>query len=245
MRNITTFDFTSLGKYNKIYCLVSGGIDSTYLAEYISSLYPNKTYFVNCWNPYEQSQTLKHFKQSKMYIEIRPQKEIDYKQILDESFRKIPQAIELKKQHRYSKKVFPCCKFIKHNAFKRHPMFKEENTVVISGIKYADGRQRQLWLKSLVNGKEYSKGTHILNFPTFYHKHKEGQLYCYPFRDFPDRELPIDIIDKLRVKYPNLKHSGCVICPVLVLFQNRIKNEPRVDISVRYYNKIIGQKTIK
>ena len=73
--------------------------------------------------------------------------------------------------------------------------------------------------------------------PSFFHKHKSGQLYCYPFRDYTKRELPSKVIEKLRRKYPNLDHSGCHICPVLVLFN--LKGEgKRYTQSVKYAQKL-------
>jgi len=236
--NITTFNFNDLEKFDKIFVLVSGGIDSTYLYEMINSLFPNKTYAVNCWNPYEQSKTLSIFQKLSNYIEVRPQSKLNYKKVLIESFNNIPKAIELRKAGKYHKKVFPCCRFIKHNAFKKDPLFQEKNTVVISGIKAGDGQQRGFWLNDLRKGtKTVKKG--------FYHLHKEGQYYCYPFRDYRERELPNYILKLLRKKYPGLDHSGCSLCPVLVVFHDKIKDESRTIGSIKFYHKIINQKTLE
>ena len=144
------------------------------------------------------------------------------------------------------KKIFPCCYYIKHKAFMNDKQFQEENTVVISGIKRGDGTQRRIWLTQLSQGREpcnQSDGK-----PTFFHKHKKGQLYCYPFRDYKWRELPDICISRLRKKYPKLNHSGCSICPVLVLF-NLKKESKRYKQSIEYAaklgllkNKLITQK---
>ena len=211
----------------------------------IHDAYPTKSIPVNCWNPYEQSKTLTQLKLNPSFLEIRPASELDYKQILLESFQKIPEALQLRKDHKYHKKIFPCCQYIKHQAFFKDPLFQNPDTVVISGIKYGDGQQRRLWLQSLKTGKTTTKGTKILNAPTFFHIHKEGQTYCYPFRDYHKRDLPEAIINHLKIKYPMLDHSGCKICPVLVVFQDRIK-DLRTKASIGYWNKLshIKQKQI-
>ena len=244
MKNITTFDLNLLAPFDKIWCLVSGGIDSTYLAELISERYPEKTYFVNCYNPYEQSKTLRQFKTDYRYMESRPVSQLNYKQILEDSFRKIPQAIADRKAGKYSKKIFRCCAQIKHKEFKREEIYKSPNSVVISGIKSGDGQQRMAFLHGLAQAVVTSKGMTKPDQPTFFYRHKEGQLYCYPFRDYRQRELPRQIITQLRHKYPQLHHSGCSICPVLVVFQDKFTEPGRTANSLKYYHKLIGQKTL-
>ncbi|MCJ7481501.1 MAG: hypothetical protein MUO31_00895 [Thermodesulfovibrionales bacterium] len=243
VKNITTFDFRLLETFDKIFVLVSGGIDSTYLYEMIAPLFPEKTYAVNCWNPYEQSKTLNQMKQEFSYMEVRPVSHLDYKKILIKSFKLIPKAIEFRKKGKYEKKIFPCCKYIKHEEFKERELFKEFNTVVISGIKPGDGKQRGWFLKDLRNPP---KNHNYASNPKkgFFHRHKEGQLYCYPFRDYFDRELPKKIIKQLRQKYPNLDHSGCTLCPVLVVFRDKIESKYTLE-SVKFYNKLINQQTLE
>jgi len=242
MKNITTFDFTSLNQYKKIFCLVSGGIDSTYLFEMIKqSIDLSKIFPTNCFNPFESSTTLNTIKQNTNFISIKPDSEYNYGQILKNAFLNLPKSFQMRK---YSKKVFECCYYIKHKAFMNNPIFSESNSVVISGIKYNDGMQRRMFLKSLIDGKERSKGVKILNFPTFYHIHKNGQNYCYPFRDYLNKDLPVDIVAELRNTYPNLTHSGCSICPVLLRFEKRIlkSKEPfdliRLNTSIEYAKRL-------
>ena len=242
MENITTFNLELLSKFDKIFVLVSGGIDSTYLYQIIKQKYPSKVYPVNCFNPYEFSTTLDLISKEENFISIKPHKTINYKQILISAFLNLPKSRIMKK---YSKKVFGCCRQIKHNAFNKEKMFKEENTVVIDGIKYSDGMQRRLWLKSLYDGKERSRGAIIINAPTFFHKMKNGMLKCYPFRDYKEnRNLPENIIDELKMIYPNLTHSGCKICPVLVRFEKKIRKNndkfdlERLEISIEFAKRL-------
>ena len=89
-----------LEQFDKIFVLVSGGIDSTYLYEKLKRFYKEKIYPVNCFNPYEQSETLNQIKKDSNFIEIKPDVQYNYGQILKESFLKLPKAYELKKHHR-------------------------------------------------------------------------------------------------------------------------------------------------
>lgn len=257
LRNITNFDFTELNKFDKIFVLVSGGIDSTILFEYCLQYCDNeKVYAVNCYNPYETSDTLKEISKYPRFIPIKPIHELDYKEILRKAFLKVPDAIEARKQKKYHKHIFPCCKYIKHDAFKKHPLFKGPNTVVISGIKPTDGTQRRLWLQYLRTGVPTTKGAKPLSeVPTFYYRHIEGQLYCYPFRDYKlekdieylkGTDFPKDVMEELRKKYHTLDHSGCAICPVLIVFEKGLRKNKktsekdlfRLENSLKYYEKI-------
>jgi len=214
--------------------LVSGGIDSTYLYEKIRKLYPSKCTPVNCYNPYEQNDVLTEISQDPKFIQIRPAKQYNYREILQEAFMKLPEARQLKKEGKYHKKIFPCCYHIKHKAFMDDPLFKQPESVVVSGIKRGDGSQRRIWLLQM------SRGTNPRNIdgkPTYFHRHLGGQLYCYPFRDHVKRELSDSKMNWLRNKYPTIKHTGCFLCPVLVLFD--LKNEGiRYVESVKYAQKL-------
>ncbi len=251
------FNIEFLKPFKKIFVLISGGFDSTLLAEWIFYHYPEKTYFVNCYNPYENSNVLEYYRQKANFIEVRPMTRVrgsdgkyirglngeyitirdnlNYGKILKESFNKLPKARELKANKKYHKKVFPCCYHIKHKHFYKYAMFKENNTVIISGIKRGDGSQRRIWLLQMSRGtnpRNQSEGK-----PTFFHKHKTDILYCYPFRDHTTRELDFEIKDLLYDKFPTLEHSGCQICPVLVLF-NLTREGIRYEKSVDYAKKL-------
>lgn len=233
----------NLKNFEKIFVLVSGGIDSTYLYEKLKKSYSKRVYPVNCFNPYEQSKTLSLIAKDPNFIQIKPGKKFNYANILKESFLKIPEAMKLRKAGKYNKKVFPCCYHIKHKAFLNDKQFLEENTVVISGIKHGDGTQRRIWLTQMRNGTNVNNMNE--NKPTFFHRHKKGQLYCYPFRDYFKREIPEICIRRLRKKYPDLNHSGCKICPVLVVFE--LKNEKeRYLRSIAFASKlgVLEQKRI-
>lgn len=209
----------NLKDFDKIYVLVSGELDSTYLYEKLKKSYGDKVYPVNAWNPYEQSATLKEIAKDPNFIQVFPkEKDKDrIKGLLRESFLKLPEAYKLKKEGMYHKKIFPCCYYIKHKAFLDNAKFVEKSSVVVSGIKRGDGTQRRIWLTQMKNGNNPCNQSN--GEPTFFHRHKTGQLYCYPFRDYLWRNLPKICIQRLQKKYPNIKHSGCEICPVLVLYE--------------------------
>ena len=253
MRNITNFDFTKLGKFRKIYVLVSGGIDSTYLLEKITKIYPDKSYAVNCFNPMEGNKILKEIeRQTEKYVSIKPNVDYNLSDVIKNAFKSIPEAIKLKKKGKYHKKVFGCCRILKHDMFKKDPRFSEPGTVVVTGIKHGDGSQRAAFLSMLRNGKLIIGTSNTVNNyrangwdftpkPTFFHKHTWGATYCYPFRDYYYRELPEDIIEELKEKYNNIGHNGCYVCPVLVVFKIKSEGE-RYRKSLEYYRKVCNIK---
>ena len=234
------FDINLLKDFKKIYVLVSGGFDSTLLFDFIENFFPETTYAVNCFNPYEQSKTLDYFKKLPNFIMIKPDKKYDYKKILIDAFNQLPQAFEKYKLREYYKKLFGCCYYIKHKAFMKDKMFKEDGSVVISGIKWGDGRQRLIFLSQMAKGTFKSLE---IKEPTYFLKHKSGQLYCYPFRNFKKQSLPSDIVATLREKYPFIAHSGCALCPVLVL-NNIVSEGDRYKNSVEFARKLGLAKTL-
>ena len=58
------------------------------------------------------------------------------------------------------------------------------------------------------------------------------------------KELPAKLVQFLRKKYPQLDHSGCSVCPVLVVFKDRFTSE-RTTQSIKFYHRLIGQKKIR
>jgi hypothetical protein len=235
--------------------LVSGGIDSTYLFEIIDGMFHDKCYPINNWNPYEVNKTVKQIGMHPRFMETRPTM---IKGVMRESFLKIPHARKLRKKGKYHKHVFPCCAKFKQDNFKKDREFSGDGTVIVSGVKAADSRRRFFWMKDLREGNSFNrpagkkkrakdKKVNLLQYlrePNFYHLHAWGGLYCYPFRDYDEREFPDEILAELREKYPDLKHSGCSICPILVMFDLKFEKE-RYPRSIKYYNMLTGQKTLE
>ncbi len=247
MKNITTFDFAELNKFDKVFCLVSGGFDSTYLYEMCKQhVEPFKLYPVNCYNPFEMNKTLALIAKEPRYISVRPDTRVDYLEVLKDSFMRIPAVQQVIREHKrdkenppYNKDMFPCCKIIKHEAFQADPLFKEPNTVVISGITAGESQNRAFLLGNLRSGRnpaDPDDGT--INPPTFYYRKKLGQLYCYPLRDYFQRELPKDIARELRKRYPDLCHSGCRICPFIVAWKQ--KHAENYKQSMKFWHDLDG-----
>lgn len=242
------FDIELLKKFEKIYVLVSGGHDSTLLAEWISHHYPKTTYFVNCYNPYETSPTLTDF-ESKGLIVVKPDQQYDYSQILKDAFCKLNDAAILREKGDYGKHVFGCCSIIKHKAFMTDDLFKEKGSVVISGIKGGDGMQRRFFLSGLRYAKSTTNNMVVPPEPSFFYKHKGGQLYCYPLRDYMKADFSSNLMKEIKKLHPKLQHSGCAICPVIVLFGDRIKKDKsgliRFNRSIKYLQQLIKKGEFK
>lgn len=228
------FKASYLQDFKKINVLVSGGFDSTLLYEFCYNHFPNKTYAVNCFNPYEQSKTLDYFKSLDNFILVKPKKKVDYKQLLKDAFLQLPKAFEKYKEREYYKKLFGCCYYIKHKFYQQDPQFKKEGSVIISGIKWGDGKQRRIFLSQLSKGTFKSLKDQK---PTYFLRHKTGQLVCYPYRDFRKFNLPSNVVKALKVKYPFIDHSGCAICPVLVL-NNIVSEGDRYINSVNFAKRL-------
>ena len=75
---------------------------------------------------------------------------------------------------------------------------------------------------------------------TFEHKHKWGANYVYPFRDYRKRDFPKKINSYLEEKFPKISHSGCYICPVLIVFN--LKKASNYNSSLKYHNSLFYQK---
>ena len=228
-----------LKDFKIIYVFVSGGIDSTYLYEKLKKFYQEKVVPVNCHNPFETNKTLDIIKANDdSFISLKSQNlKYPYKHYIIEAFKRLPFAINrLKTTKRYDKKTnFKCCYYIKHKALQQAKSLVSDNVCFINGIKAGDGKQRRIFLSQLRNGRFKSIENHK---PTFFLKHKStSMIYFYPFRDYTYREFPKIVLNQLKKKYPNLSHSGCYFCPVLVMFN--IQSEGiRYEASLKLANKL-------
>ena len=229
----------NLKDFKIIYVFVSGGIDSTYLYEKLKKFYKDKVIPINCHNPFETNKTLELIKANDIsFISLKSQKlKFPYKHYIIEAFKRLPFAINrLKIKGKYDKKTaFKCCYYIKHKALQQAKSLVSDNVCFISGIKAGDGKQRRIFLTQLKKGTYKSLKN---KKPTFFLKHKTtNMIYVYPFRDYFYREFPNIVLKRLRIKYPNLNHSGCYFCPVLMMFN--IQSEGmRYEASLKLVNKL-------
>jgi hypothetical protein len=234
------FDIGLLAEFENIYVLVSGGIDSTVLAVYIKHHYPEKTWFVNCYNPLERNKTLTELSKADLYLVTRPES-IDLSAILRESFLQLNKAAQDRFDGGYSKSTFLCCRKIKERAFKEDPLFSAPGSVVISGIKAGDNNRRRFFCKNIREGKNTGHYSNPVEAGFFY-RHKEGILYCYPYRDYLHKELPREVLREVRKRFPEMAHTGCKICPIRLLFSDRGNNEPdQLNRSLKYARKLIRE----
>ncbi len=228
-----------LSEFKTIYVFVSGGIDSTYLYEKLKKFYKDKVIPINCYNPFETNTTLNIIKANdKSFISLKSKNlKYPYKHYIIEAFKRLPLAINRYNiKGKYDKKTaFKCCYYIKHKALQEAKKLTNDKVCFISGIKAGDGKQRRIFLSQLRNGSYKSLENHK---PTFFLKHKStNMIYVYPFRDYTYREFPKIVLNHLRKKYPNLNHSGCYFCPVLLMFN--IQSEGiRYEASLKLAKKL-------
>ncbi|MCK5605226.1 hypothetical protein KAR91_25265 [Candidatus Pacearchaeota archaeon] len=129
--------------------------------------------------------------------------------LLKESFAQLDKAREAKEQGNYNRRIFPCCDHLKHRPGKEFiktiPKRERERYVFLSGITPQESRRRGWFL----NGLKVKNTYHIWNT-------KMHSFYSYPFRDL----YSTSVIDWFLSKhgFNETQHSGCVMCPILLLF---------------------------
>ena len=152
--------------------------------------------------------------------------------IMKESFRNIDKAkLHLKNYRDY----FSCCKILKQ---KRNHKWNDDyllnNSIVISSLTPYESYNRQMRLFELKKKNTY------IRF------HKEQNIFKgYPYRDFIygnriySRKLYDKLFEqKLREYNMNIKHSGCRICPIRIVFPKMLEID---DCSIKY-DKIFNKK---
>ena len=208
-------------QFETIYCLISGGYHSTASALLLKDngfenviLIHNKTYLESRSSKETMKKLQKLTKYS--YIETEPDlKGETVWEIMKRSFQKIPEVIEDIQNKRYDRKKFECCTKLKKNSGDKF-FAGEENFVVVDSSCPYESNRRSYYAMDLRNRNSYLR---------FLKKRKFWK--AYPFRDaFSEK----DFLPYLKSNgFPKIKHSGCVICPILIVF--KIYNE-------RYYNSL-------
>jgi len=220
----TRKEIRKLNKFDKIYLLVSGGRDSTFTflnlwelrnwikrpvillhtntgnrmkeAEQTLALYP------------EQMKIDENSKKSWKRVDLEARKYLPKKpmQIIIDSLKKLDEAKTLLEEGKYSKKVFPCCYWLKKKPFEKWLQLDDHsNDVFILSIKPGDSNQRGFFLNKLRKEK-----THFW----FNRRHRTWRYY--PLRDCKQETVNSFLaINKL---FWNTEHSGCRICPIIALF---------------------------
>ena len=147
-------------------------------------------------------------------------------EILKESFRNIPLALELLEKDKTYKNAFPCCSILK-----KKPMNKflndcnPDNSILVLGIKAGD---RALHRRYRMN--------QLRTLGTFQRRHvKTGLLYYYPLRDCQESDIKETLGE---FGFDNTLSSGCSLCPIFCV-ANWEKKDPNVSLrSIRYAKRL-------
>ena len=205
--------FDTLDFEKTIYCLVSGGRDSTAMVLdlwdfcHFHQIEPDiRLLFGDTrLNLAKSRKTLERLEQKTGFPLVVVEYEGDKKpiEILHESFEKIPKAIELKDHEGATyKKVFPCCDLLKKRPMKEYFKTLDPNDIIlVLGIKQGD---KALHRKYRLN--------QLRDADTYYRKHKNnGLLYYYPLRDCDNTDIESVL---RRHDFEDVESSGCSICPI-------------------------------
>ncbi len=131
------------------------------------------------------------------------------------------------------RKYFSCCKILKNTRKQKwNNDYLLDDNIIISSITPYESRNRQLRLLELK----------IRN--TYVRFHKEQNVFkAYPYRDLIignrrySRNFYDILFEKILHKYGmNIKHSGCRICPIRILFPDMLEKN---DCSIKY-NKLFN-----
>ena len=207
--------------FETIYCLISGGYHSTTSALLLHDygfrnivLVHNKT-FLEMKSSIRTMQKIQNITKYP-YIEIIPDLKGDSVwDIMRKSLQKIPEVREDIKNKKYDRSKFECCRKLKKSPGYKFFRTKENSIVIDSQCPY-ESNQRNYRLREIRNDNTYLR------------EMKKGYVKAYPFRDFYS-EKPF--LPYLRRKgFSKIKHSGCIICPILIVFK-MYKEE-------RYYNTL-------
>jgi len=149
----------------------------------------------------------------------------ELKKILIESFKALSKAEEDLKNGKYDHRVFICHEKLKRS-LERHfiqtiPKPERMNYVFLSAITKYKSSCKKEFLVGLAK-----RGTF-----TIWNKQMHAN-YCYPFRDFRSPEVTQHFLEAHG--FGETQHSGCRICPILLLFNLRKEDPARWTQSKRF-----------
>ncbi len=207
--------------FEKIYCLVSGGYHSTASALLLKDngfenviLVHNKTYLESR----SSKETMKKLQKLTKYPYIETEPDLKGEtvwEIMKRSFQKVSEVMEDRRNKKYDRKKFECCTKLKKDSSDKF-FAEEENFVVIDSSCPYESNRRSFYARDLRNRNIYLR---------FLKKRKFWK--AYPFRDVYAEKY---FLPYLKSKgFHKVKHSGCVICPILIVWE--IYNE-------NYYNSL-------
>lgn len=165
---------------------------------------------------------------SKEYLEWRDDGKT-VRSVLDDAFSNVDKIFSnMENKGRYDRNLLKCCDLLKKYPFnwflRNQDYFNKDDTVIISGISPGESQQRRLRLAELRNRDTYLRE----------YKHN-GFTYGYPLRD----EGTTKLVDAILLKhgFEDVSGSGCVLCPVLLLFRMFDKDPIRYAKTKRYFLK--------
>jgi 3'-phosphoadenosine 5'-phosphosulfate sulfotransferase (PAPS reductase)/FAD synthetase len=216
----TRSEIRELNKFDNIYCLVSGGKDSTFTALNLHNL---RKWIKRPVILLHNNTGLRMRKAKKIIRVLDHQlcekngwffEQIDAKDYLEkpmmfyvrESIKMIDKALKKKSEGKYSKNMFPCCYWLKERPFEQWLKQQDhKNDVFVLSIKQGDSRQRGLFLSKLRKLKTY-----------YWFNRRRKVTYYYPLRDCKQETVNSYLLqDKL---FWDTDHTGCVKCPVVMMF---------------------------
>ncbi|MFX0132079.1 MAG: hypothetical protein ACFFDN_00405 [Candidatus Hodarchaeota archaeon] len=222
-------------RFEKIYCLISGGYHSTTSALLLKDygfknviLIHNKTHLESksCKNTMKKVIEITGYKYIETQLDLNGETIWD---IIKRSFQKIPEARrKLDEWNREKKKfknmgqlksIFECCdKLKKKPAKKFYNSINKEKSIVITSLAPYEGTNRRLRMVTLRKKQTYIDC--IKSFGNVWHG--------YPFRDeFHEAKFREYLFSK---GFSEIQHTGCVICPILILFNHYDSHD--------YYNSL-------
>ena len=204
------FGFDTLDFSKKIFICASGGRDSTAMALALKDYSPSSLGNISLlWEntrvtKLSARKTLERLADYTGFplIEVRYEGKEKPIQILKESFKQIPKALEHVELGKKSyKKFFRCCDVLKKQPSKDFiSQFEKDEIILFLGFKAGDKALHRVYRMSELRG-----------WDTFYRRKKDGYLYFYPLRDCQEKD--IETILKHH-EFESTKSSGCTMCPV-------------------------------
>jgi 3'-phosphoadenosine 5'-phosphosulfate sulfotransferase (PAPS reductase)/FAD synthetase len=194
-----------MDNFEQIGILVSGGIDSSYIAlKFMERYSSDKLLFIHNNTGLrlkEAKESLGELRAKNIripFLQTNPPKNL--KEILVDSFQAIDRALSDKEKGRYNRKVFDCCYYLKKKPTNLiYRLFP--NLLIISGITPLEAMRRAYWLKQL-----RQKGTYLR------YKKKFKHWFGYPLRDCTTKASRVQreqirFRNKVLWEIPNLRRA--------------------------------------
>ena len=202
----------------KYYYLVSGGKDSTamVLKGYDEGIKGELVFGNTRMNRPNARETIDKLAQ---YVgwplhEVRYEGEKRPIDVVKESFKAIPEAIQWQKERgTYGRNMFKCCETLKHRPMREFQRAHKENSCFALGLTWSDWAIHRHYRLRQLRDQD-----------TFFRRIvKTGLLYYYPLRDWTQQMVE----DKLREHgFQDTKGTGCILCPIFCLFEGMRKKDP-------------------